>query len=82
MGLDADLQYLKRGSELRQRTKPVRIRQQDKNGYPDKMYVVTGSNLEPIEVCFSKTMAETLAITVGGLYKLVPVIGENYLFND
>lgn len=82
MGLDDDLRYLQKGAELRQRSVPVRKRRQDLRGIPDKVYVVTKSNYEPVEVCYDRGMAETLAATIGGLYKLVPVRGSSYLFDD
>lgn len=81
MGLDDDIRYLQKGAELRQRSVPVRKRRQDLRGVPDKMYVVTKSNMEPVEVCFDRGMAETLAASIGGLYKLVPVRGDSYLFD-
>jgi len=80
MTLEDDIKYLRKGNELRKRPKPVRIRTQDRAGHPDKMYVVTKSDMEPVEVCYNAGMAKTLAATIGGLYKLVPVRGESYLF--
>jgi len=79
--MNADIYRLRKGSKLAQPTKPVRKRTQDLAGHPDKMYVITKSNMEPVEVCYSAGMAKTLAASIGGLYKLVPVRGDSYLFD-